>query len=379
MGQANGAPAADLGGFKMPEIQKPDAPSPFGRQQPWGDNWGQFWATNNPNTYNAAASTPIGQMQAQMGINPNQPNTLLPGFGGGNNATQPPAAATPSGSGTGSGTSGGSPGPAAGGGAVIPPDLAGMPEFGGSGYTDTPDFGGLSTGGGGAPGGTGGGVSTGGGSPVNQAFGYGGAATTNNSTNSGTYQQATGAAGEFFEGNSNIYDPFQALQNLGSSIASFGSQSIPGAAAFQQGLFNPGFNAAENAFMENQADLVTRTLNKQMADLGGRFSKTPFHSGYLNTARELGDQASQNLLNMAGQIQLNRQGLAAQAAQGLVGNPLGAMQTAANVTPAMLQLIQQQQMAPLSAGLSYLNGSPTMAPSIIAGAQTVGGSGGGKK
>lgn len=213
---------------------------------------------------------------------------------------------------------------------------------------------------------------------MNQTFGYGGAATNNNSVNSGAYGTASGAAGEFFNGNSSIYDPFQALQNMGSSIASFGAQSVPGAAAFQQGLFNPGFNAAENAFMENQADLVTRTLNKQMAQLGSKYGGTPFHSGYLNTARELGSEASQNLLNTAGQVQLNRQGLAAQAAQGLVGNPLGAMQTAANVTPAMMQLIQQQQMAPLSAGLSYLNGSPIMAPSIIAGAQTVGNSGGKK-
>lgn len=187
------------------------------------------------------------------------------------------------------------------------------------------------------------------------------------------------AADTLFHGNHNITDPYQANQNMASQIASFGAQSIPGAAAFQQGLFEPGFNAAENAFLNSESDRQTRMLNQQMAQLGNRFSGTPFHSGYLNASRELGAQAASNLGQSAQQLAVNRQSLAAQAAQRILGSPMQATEQAQSVVPNMLGMISSLQQSPLQGGLSYLNQSPIMGPTVIPGAQTMGGGGGRKK
>lgn len=189
----------------------------------------------------------------------------------------------------------------------------------------------------------------------------------------------TDAQSRFFNGNSGITDPYQANQNMASTIASFGAQAIPGAAAFQQGLFQPGFNATENAFLNSEGERQTRLLNSQMAQLGNKFGGTPFHSGYLNSARELGAEAASNLGQTAQSLAINRQGLAAQAAQRILGSPMQATEQAQNVVPSMLGMISNINNAPLQAGLGYLNGSPIMAPTIIPGAQTVSGGGGGKK
>lgn len=198
-------------------------------------------------------------------------------------------------------------------------------------------------------------------------------------TGPGSSGNMTDAQNQFFAGNTGITDPYQANQNMASTIASYGAQSIPGAAQFQQGLFEPGFNAAENAFLNSEAERQTRLLNGQMAQLGNKFSGTPFHSGYLNTSRELGAEAASNLGQAAQTLALNRQGLAAQAAGRILGNPMQATEQAQNVVPSMLGMISNLQGAPIQAGLSYLNGSPIMSPTIIPGAQTVSGGGGRKK
>lgn len=173
----------------------------------------------------------------------------------------------------------------------------------------------------------------------------------------------------FFGNNPSLTDPFQAHQNMASQIASFGAQAVPGAAAFQQGLFTPGFNAAENAFMNSEGERQSRLLNQQMAGLGNKFSGTPFHSGYLNMSREMGAEAASNLGQAAQNLAVNRQGLAAQAAQRILGSPTQATEQAQNVPSSLLQLITQLQQAPLQAGVSYLSNTPIMAPTIIPGTQ----------
>lgn len=190
-----------------------------------------------------------------------------------------------------------------------------------------------------------------------------------------SYTSSSGAmsypADTVFHGNHNITDPYQANQNMASQIASFGAQSIPGAAAFQQGLFEPGFNAMENAYLNSEGERQTRLLNGQMAQLGNKFGGTPFHSGYLNSARELGAQAASNLGQTAQGLAINRQNNAAQALTRILGNPLDATQRSQDVTSSMLGMIQTLQQAPVQQGLSYLNNSPIMAPTIIPGAQTI--------
>ena len=289
---------------------------------------------------------------AQPPATPGTPAPAAPAAGG----QAPPT--KPAGTGGAGGTSGGS---------GVPSDLSGMPEFGGGGGLPTaggPDMGGMNGGGGF------------GGSSI---YGYGGAGTYNNSGQNGLAGSGdmTQAQGDFFNGNHNITDPYQANQNMNSNLASFGAQSIPGAAAFQQGLFNPGFNAAENAYLNSEGERQTRLLNGQMAQLGGKFGGTPFHSGYLNMGRELGSEAASNLGQSAQGLAINRQGLAATAAGRILGDPGQRTESAQNVTPSMLGLINSLQTAPLTQGLAYLNGSPIMGPTVIPGAQ-VAGSGGGK-
>lgn len=213
---------------------------------------------------------------------------------------------------------------------------------------------------------------TGGSGALNTTPSYSGASSTEGQT-------GNPSASTFFGGNPSEYAPFQANQNLASNIASFGSQSLPGAAAFEQNLFDPGFNPAEQAYMGNQASIQSTLLNQQMGQLGAQFSGTPFSSGYLNSADQLGIQAAQNLDNSGLQLEQARQGEAATAAGGLVGNPLAASTQAMNDTSGMFSLIQGLQNAPLSLGESYLNASPVIAPTVVPGAQTTSGTGSAKK
>lgn len=222
----------------------------------------------------------------------------------------------------------------------------------------------------------GGGSQLPGGGSLNSSSGYPGAGGSNNSINSGSYQQATGAASEFFNGNSSIYDPFQADQNLSSSVASFGGQAIPGAAAWQQQLFAPGFNPTEQAYMQNVSQQQQQVLNQQMAQLGSQFSDTPMHSSYLNQANQLGQVAGQNVLNSGLQLAQNRQGLAGQAAGRILGSPLAATQQGTTDTTTMMNMINGLQQGPFSSAMSYLSNSPILSPTVTPGVTS---GGGGKK
>lgn len=299
-----------------------------------------------------------GGLQQGSYTQPPAAPAAAPAAGGQAAPTKPAGGATPAGGGTSGGV---------GGGTGVPSDLSGMPEFGGSGSAP-----GVGTGGG-----QGGGSGQGGAGSV---YGYGGAATYNNSGQNGASGSGdmTQAQSDFFNGNHNITDPYQVNQNMNSNLASFGAQSVPGAAAFQQGLFNPGFNAAENSFLNSEGERQTRLLNGQMAQLGNKFGGTPFHSGYLNMGRELGAEAASNLGQSAQGLAINRQGVAAQQLARILGDPAGRTEAAQNVVPGMLGLINNLQTAPLQQGLGYLNGSPIMAPTIIPGAQSTSGSGGKK-
>lgn len=208
-------------------------------------------------------------------------------------------------------------------------------------------------------------------SPVKNQNAWGPMGSLGGGTGASNSGPSSFASDTLFHGNHNITDPYQANQNMASAIASFGAQSLPGAAAFQQGLFEPGFNAAENAYLNSESDRQTRMLNQQMAQLGNKFGGTPFHSGYLNSARELGAQAASNLGQTAQSLALNRQGLAANAAQRILGSPMQATEQAQNVVPTLLGMISNLQQSPLQGALSYLNQSPIMGPTIIPGAQTV--------
>lgn len=180
-----------------------------------------------------------------------------------------------------------------------------------------------------------------------------------------------------------IANPYFDRQNLATTTASFGAQSIPGAAMFQNQLFNPGFSPMEDAFMQNEAARQQRALNPAMARMQAQFGGTPFHSGMLNSFRELGEGMGLNLGNQALQLGVNRQGLAANAAGRIMGSPLDAAAQAQGATSDVANLTTNLFNSMYALPLAAANQSPIIAPSVISsgggGTSTTTSSGGGKK
>ena len=171
--------------------------------------------------------------------------------------------------------------------------------------------------------------------------------------------------------------PFFDWQNLATNAASYGAQSMPGAAAYQQSLFTPGLNTNENMFMENEAARQSRALGPAMARMQAQFAGTGMHSGMNNSFRELGEGMGLNLGNQALQLSLARQQQATGQLDRILGSPVGQAQSAANAGTGLASLGQGLYNSAMQGPLGFLDQSPIMAPTIIPGAS--GGGGGGKK
>lgn len=170
--------------------------------------------------------------------------------------------------------------------------------------------------------------------------------------------------------------PFWDRIGLGTATASYGAGAMPGAASWQAQLFNPGFNPGEQAFMQSTGEQINRNVVQPgMNKLASQFSGTPFHSSYLNTSRELMENAGKDLGNVGLQAWQNRQGLAGNAAQRIMGSPLDAASQAQQGTSDLWNMTNSMFQSYFGAPLAIQGGSPIMQPTIVSG----GGSGGGKK
>jgi len=158
--------------------------------------------------------------------------------------------------------------------------------------------------------------------------------------------------------------PFFDRTNLGGTLASFGSQAIPGAAAFQSELFNPGFSPMETAFLDTEAARQSRMLNPMLAAVEHQYGGTPFHSGLLSSIREMGEGMALNLGNQATQLGMNRQNQATgQLGRIMGGSPMDNLAQAqagvtdqASFTQGLLNSVLQPVQA-ISSGSTFIPSS----------------------
>jgi hypothetical protein len=178
----------------------------------------------------------------------------------------------------------------------------------------------------------------------------------------------------------NLASNFLNLGQVANQVGSASGLAVPGAAMFQQGLYNPGFNANEQAYLQNAGNLqenqIMRTFNNTLAN---RFEG---NSGIAGQELQLGADTSrlagQDLLQSALQLNQQRQGLAAANLPNVLTNPVTAAQDSAQAGNSMASLGSTLMNQPINSAESILNGSPFVPPSTIVPPAQVHGSSGKK-
>lgn len=121
----------------------------------------------------------------------------------------------------------------------------------------------------------------------------------------------------------NIFrDPFVSGINAASQSGSFAAQALPGAGAFQAGLYDPGLNAHEQSFLTAGANLGLRGLESAFNQIDSQYENTPFAASRGKQRDDAANVFANNMLQQSSQLGLQRQQLATQNLPGAFNQPL---------------------------------------------------------
>lgn len=159
--------------------------------------------------------------------------------------------------------------------------------------------------------------------------------------------------------------PYTGAIQQGMNLANWGAQAIPQAAGFQNALFSPGMTPLEQQFLGASGDLGLRGLAQTQANLMGQFENQGANSGIAPAMLQAANQFGAQMNQQAGQMGVQRQGLAAQALPFTMGFPLQALQSAQQGSEGLYGMAQSAMTGGLQFPLAMHGSNPFNSPTIM--------------
>lgn len=160
-------------------------------------------------------------------------------------------------------------------------------------------------------------------------------------------------------------DPYKQGQQAATTASNFSAQAIPAAAQFQQNLYNPGLNPAEQSMLQASSQLSNIQLGDTQNRLAGMFENSASSSGLAPAMLQAANQSAAQLGQQGAQMELGRQQQATQTLPFTMGFPIQAAQAGQQSAEGLYGMGQQAMYGDSSYPLSVLGSSPFSSPSII--------------
>lgn len=170
-----------------------------------------------------------------------------------------------------------------------------------------------------------------------------------------------------------FYSPFYNAAGVTGNLGTLAGQIAPAAAQYWQSLFAPGPNQMEQSFMQSGLNNALQAQAQQQLRMEGAYENMPAHSMLAQQTEDITRDTTNNLLQQASALGLQRQQLAASNMQ----QPFDITAQMAMQGPAlaerMFNAYNQAYNAHFGVPLSFFSGYPIVAPTVV----SQGGGGGG--
>lgn len=170
-----------------------------------------------------------------------------------------------------------------------------------------------------------------------------------------------------------LLNPFMGGINAAAQMGGFASQAAPMAGMFQQGLYSPGLNPMEQAFLGSSGALGMRGLESAFNRIDAQYENAPMASTRFRQMTDAGNQFGEQMANIGSQMGLQRMSMAAQNLPFAFGFPLQAADAGQTSAADLLNLANQAMTGPLDLPLSIYQSAPVIPPAVIQPPATAGG------
>jgi hypothetical protein len=109
--------------------------------------------------------------------------------------------------------------------------------------------------------------------------------------------------------------------NAAAQTGNWQSQALPGASAFQSSLYSPNLTPMAQTYLQSAAQLSGNQLNNTQSQLAGMFENNANSSSLAPAMLQAANQSSAQLGQLAGQLGMQQQQLAAQSMPFTFGSP----------------------------------------------------------
>lgn len=160
-------------------------------------------------------------------------------------------------------------------------------------------------------------------------------------------------------------DPYKQGMEAATTASNFSAQAIPAAAQFQQQLYNPNLNSAEQQALGASAQLAHIQLGDTQSKLAGMFENSASSSGLAPAMFQAANQTAAQLGQQAANMQLQRQQLATQTLPFTMGFPIQAAQASQQSAEGLYGMAQQGMYGDSQFPLAVLGSTPFVSPTTV--------------
>ena len=172
----------------------------------------------------------------------------------------------------------------------------------------------------------------------------------------------------------NMTAPYYNMAGVAGNLGTMVGQNAPAAAGFMGSLFQPELNPMAQAYMQAGLGNSLTGLEQGMMRAEDQYEGTPFHSSLPRAQGEVMEQFSRDAMQTAGQLGMQQQQLAAQAAPFNLQVPLQAAQAPVAAAEGMFNLGQQAYDSDTKLPMQFYQQYPVQSSTVVASQ----GGGGGK-
>ena len=165
--------------------------------------------------------------------------------------------------------------------------------------------------------------------------------------------------------NPNFTAPYYNAAGVAGNLGTQMGMITPQATDFMNQLFNPNLNTMEQAFMGAGAQNANRALEQAMTRQEGQFENSPYHSSLPQVQREMTEDTTNNLMQQASQLGLQRQQLATGASQFPFQFAMDAAQQGIKSSEGMFNMANTAFSAPYQIPMSIYSQVPVSAPTVV--------------
>lgn len=153
-------------------------------------------------------------------------------------------------------------------------------------------------------------------------------------------------------------EPFLDGLRAAGTTGSYAGMALPGAGAFQSGLYNPGLNPMEANFLGSSALLGSLGLETAMNRISDEYAMTPFHSSKGKQYADAGNQFAAQMMNTGSNMALQRQQMAAQNLPNVFQFPLQAAASGQQSAAGLYNAFEQGMLGDTKLPMAYFNSYP---------------------